>query len=175
MQIRKKIRLIRDQIPVLYRYNPIARWLMILLSTLVVIYCVYFLLRFVNSETGMFYKLLPMFICFIALQSILGKVTSLNSVLFEKDYLRLGFIARRPIIIAYDDIRSLDLKRKITYYLVISYSDAKGKPAQYTTPASFPNILEVIVNIADLAHSAVIPETMKNLLEYVKESMQDEL
>jgi hypothetical protein len=41
---------------------------------------------------------------------------------------------------------------------------------QYTTPASFPHILEIIVNIADLASQAVIPETMKNLLDYVKEN-----
>jgi len=170
MPLRQKINLIRDKIPVLYRYNPFARWLTILLAFLIVIYCINFMLRFVNSETQTFFKLLPLFICFIALQSILRKVTSLNSVLFEKDHLRLGFIARKSIVIPYDNIRSLDLKRKITYYLVISYEDAKGKPAQYTTPASFPNILEVIVNIADLAYSAVIPETMKNLLEYVKEN-----
>jgi len=170
MPVNRKITLIRDRIPVLYRYNPLARWLLIGISLLIVIYCVYFMLRFISSETPIFYKLLPLIIGFIALDSILRKVTSLNSVLFESGRLRLGFIAKTPVVIPYESIRALDLRRKITYYLVINYDDAKGKQRTFTTPASFPLILEVIVNIADLAHSAVIPETMKNLLEYVKES-----
>lgn len=175
MQTRQKINLIRDKIPVVYRYNPIARWFTLGLAFVIVIYCVYFLTRFVHSYTPLFFKLLPLFICFIALESILRKITSLNSVLFEADYLRLGFIARKAIVIPYDKIQHLELKKKITHYLVIGYEDSKGKISSYTTPASFPHILEIIVNIADLAKSAVIPETMLNLLEYVKESNQHEL
>ncbi|MCB5268055.1 MAG: hypothetical protein LHW46_08120, partial [Candidatus Cloacimonetes bacterium] len=119
MALQRKINLIRDHIPVLYRYNPLARWLLIGILMLIIIYCIYFLVRFVDSDTAMFNKMLPLAIGFIALDSMLRKITSLNSVLFEQDHLRLGFIAKRPIIIAYDKITALDLKRKITYYLVI--------------------------------------------------------
>ena len=170
MSLRQKINLIRDRLPVLYRYNPFARYFLIGLTFLILIYCLYFILRFTNSDTHFFGKTLPWFIGFIALDSTLRKVTSLNSVLFDIDHLRLGFIAKKPIIIPYDKISALNLKRKITYYLEIQYTDDKGKMRQYTTPASFPHILEIIVNIADLASHAVIPETMKNLLDYVKEN-----
>ncbi|HOA28640.1 MAG TPA: hypothetical protein PLO57_08690 [Candidatus Cloacimonadota bacterium] len=170
MPLGKKINLIRDKIPVLYRYNPFARWLLIGLSMLILIYCVYFLLRYAQYQSPLLGKFVPLVVGFVALDSVLRKVTSLNSVLFESDHVRLGFIAKKPIIIPYDKISALNLKRKITYYLEIHYTDDKGKMSQYTTPASFPHILEIIVNIADLASQAVIPETMKNLLEYVKEN-----
>jgi hypothetical protein len=85
-----------------------------------------------------FGKTLPWFIGFIALDSTLRKVTSLNSVLFDIDHLRLGFIAKKPIIIPYDKISALNLKRKITYYLEIQYTDDKGKMRQYTPPHPSP-------------------------------------
>ncbi|HQQ68416.1 MAG TPA: hypothetical protein PLX77_06275, partial [Candidatus Cloacimonadota bacterium] len=104
MSLRQKINLIRDRLPVLYRYNPFARYFLIGLTFLILIYCLYFILRFTDSDTHFFAKSLPWFIGFIALDSTLRKVTSLNSVLFDIDHLRLGFIAKKPIIIPYDKI-----------------------------------------------------------------------
>lgn len=170
MALKQKIHLIRDMRPVAYRYNPYARAFTLLLLALILFYGLYILFNKVNANTPMAGKIIPLGISFIALDNILRKLTSLNKVLFEENYLTLSFLAKKAIIIPYDDILSLELKKRITMYLTITYSDASGQKQFYTTPASFPHILEIIVNIADLATQAVIPENMKSLLEYLKEN-----
>lgn len=168
MALKQKIQLIRDVRPIAYRYNPYARAFTLLLLALILLYGLYILLHKVNADTPLLGKLMPLAISFIALDNILRKLSSLNKVLFEEDYLKLSFLAKKPIIIPYDAIQSLELKKKITMYLTITFTDANGARQFYTTPASFPHILEIIVNIADLATRAVIPENMKNLLDYLK-------
>jgi hypothetical protein len=170
-----KVQYIRDRLPVVYRYHQGFRWFMILISMMMVIYSLYFLLSFVHSDTPMFYKILPLIICFVGLDSILRKVTSLNSITFMQDQIKLGFIAKKDIVIPYDSIQSIDLLRKITYYTQISYRNSTGVLRQLNTPASFPHILEIILNLADLAPHAAIPDKLQGVLDYLKANAQDEL
>jgi len=170
-----KIHYIKNKLPVVYRYHQGFRWFMILLSFLMIVYSLYFMFTFVGSQTPVFYKVMPLIICFVGLDSILRKITSLNSITFLDDKLIFGFIAKRNIRIPYDGIQSLDLLRKVTYYMLISYHDEKGRLRQIKTPASFPHVLEVIFNVADLAKSAVIPEKMQGILDYLKENADSEI
>nr|MDK2850673.1 hypothetical protein [Candidatus Cloacimonadota bacterium] len=116
-----------------------------------------------------------MVICFVSLDSILRKITNLNSITFTQEGLRFGYIAKKPLYIPYEDIQSLDLLRKVSYYMQLTYRDKHGKVRQIKTPASFPYILEIIFNVADLAKSAVIPEKMQSVLEYLKENVENEI
>ncbi len=170
-----KIQYIRDRLPVVYRYNQGFRWFMIFLSFLMIVYSVYFMTLFVTSDTPAFYKMMPLIICFVGLDSILRKITSLNSITFSHDGIRFGYIAKRSTFITYEDIQSLELLRKVTYYMQIAYRDKDGKVRQIKTPASFPHVLEVIFNVADLAKSAVIPEKMQGVLDYLKASADNEI
>lgn len=140
-----------------------------------VVYSLYFLFNFVQYETPLFFKILPLIICFVGLDSILRKVTSLNSVTFTQDHLRLGYIAKRTKLIPYSKIQSIDLQKKITYYMQVSYTDEYGKAKLLITPASFPHILEIILNLADLAEEAEIPEKMQGVLDYLKANANDQL
>lgn len=175
MQKPLKINYIQDSIPVVYRYNQIVKWFVILLSFLMVVYSLYFMLNFVHAETPIFFKLMPLFICFMGLESILRKVTSLNSVTFMPEHLRLGYIAKPKLILPYDSIRSIDLLKKITIYITLSYQDEKGVEHKLRTPASFPHTLEIIFNLAEMAKQAYIPEKMQGVLDYLKASADNEL
>lgn len=170
-----KLQYVRDKIPICYRHKPWLRWFMIAISLAIMIYSIYFMMQYVTSETPIFFKILPIAIGFVGLDSILKKATALNSVTFESSHLRLGFIAKKPIQIAYKDVLALELYRKITFYFSIRYLDDKGREKSYVTNASFPNILEIILNIADLAPQATIPEKMQGILDYLKASATDEL
>lgn len=175
MQKPLKIQYIKDHIPITYRYHQVSRWFMILISFMIVVYCIYFMLHFVNIETPFFFKLLPLAICFIGLDSVLRKVTSLNSITFLPHDLKLGYIAKRNIVIPYDNIQSLDLNKKITFYMQMTYLNEKGEVKKLNTPASFPHILEIMFNLAEMATQAVIPETMQGVLDYLKASADNEL
>jgi hypothetical protein len=148
---------------------------MIVISFMMVVYSVFFLLNFVQAETPIFFKLMPIVICFVGLNSVLLKVTSLNSITFQPQHLRLGCIAKRKNLIPYDSIQGLDLNKRITYYMLISYQDEKGIVRELSTPASFPHILEIIFNLAEMAKQAVIPEKMQGVLDYLKANADNEL
>ncbi len=159
----------------MYRYHQGVKWFMLLISFLMMVYSIYFMLNFVQAETPLFFKIVPLVIGFVGLDSILRKTTSLNSITFMPDHLRLGYIAKRKIIIPYDNIRSIDLVKKITIYIALSYQDEKGAVRQLRTPASFPHTLEIIFNLAEMATQAVIPEKMQGVLDYLKASADNEL
>ena len=168
-----KLEYVRDRIPVCYRHNPVLRWFMIAISFAIMVYSIYFMMRYVSNTSPIFFKILPIAIAFVGLDSVLKKITSLNSVTFEQDRLRLGFIAKRALEIPYENIRKLELYRKITFYFGISYIDLNGKEKKYTAQASFPHTLEIILNIADMAPKAAIPDQMQSIVDYLKSSVQD--
>jgi len=112
-----------------------------------------------------------MIIIFVSLDSILRRVTNLSRVSFYDDNLTLAFMLKRSIIIPYQDIVSLQLKRKITYYLVIGYRDGRGQLQYYTTPASFPKMLEILLNIAELAPQAELKDKLPQIVEYLKSNV----
>lgn len=175
MQKPLKINYIQDQIPVKYRYHQGLRWFMILISFLMVVYSIFFMLNFVQAETPIFFKIMPLAICFVGLDSVLRKVTSLNSITFKPHHLEFGYIARRNIILPYDSIQSMDLSKKVSFNLFISYRDEKGAIQQLKAPGSFPHILEIIFNLAEMAKQAVIPEKMQGVVDYLKASADNEL
>jgi hypothetical protein len=170
-----KLEFIRDKLPVVYRHKPALRWFMILISFSIMIYSIYFMMMFVTTNTPIFFKILPIAIGFVGLDSVLKKLTSLNSIRFEERKLILGFLAKKSIEIPYQSITRLLLYKKITYYFGIEYVDESGRTRSYVSPASFPNVLEVILNISDLAPQAEIPEKMKGVLDYLKESVHNEI
>ncbi len=140
-----------------------------------IVYSLYFLLFVVNAEAPVFYKIVPFVILFVGLDSILRRITSLNSISFLEDHLKMGYIAKKSIIIPYDSIQSIDLLRKVTYNMLISYRDERGESKQISTPASFPHILEIMLNVADMAEQAVIPEKMQGILDYLKEMASEKI
>jgi len=85
-----KIKSIRNQLPVRYRYNPWVRGLMLGFAALVLVYTLFFLVKVVNGNMPLFFKILPLIILFVSLDSILRQTTSLNCVLFGPDYIRFS-------------------------------------------------------------------------------------
>lgn len=160
--------LIRDKLPVCYRFNQYARWLMIVLSTIVMVYSLFFLLQYVKSDTPASFKILPLIIVFVALDSILKKVTSVNSITFETDELVVKHIMKSKIEIPYSNIISLELSKKITYIFKMEYSDSQGRKKVFSTNASFPHMLEIILNIHDLSPQAEVRDKLKEIVDYLR-------
>lgn len=169
-----KIKSIRSSLPVRYRYSPFIRIFMLAFACLVFAYTLYFLLAVVNADTPMFFKLLPLGIMFVCLDSILRQVTSLNSVIFLQDSIRFTYMAKKNVEIPYDSIISLDLFKHITYYMHLRYRDADGHEQLFKTPASFPKVLEIILNIADLAPNVKVTGILAQAVEHLREQAKAE-
>jgi len=155
-------------LPAFYRYNPILRYFMMLLSALTASYSIYFMAKYVRVDTPLLVKIIPTVIIFIALDNLLKHLTTLNTVYFHDKFLALGFIARRNLLIPYDNVESIVLQRFITYYIYLAYLDDKGKKQVLKVNASFPKILDVMLLIYDNCPNLKIEEQLKKMLLYVR-------
>lgn len=161
-----KLNLIKELLPVKYRYNRLAMTVTLGLSFVIIIYCLYFIARFVSTDTPTFYKILPFIICFIALDSILRKVTTINSITFDNDSIKIAYIAKKSKLIPYDAITRMELDKRL--HLMIDYQDEQGKECQLRLLPSFPLFMEIILNLSEFATKAEKPEKFKGVIEYLK-------
>lgn len=155
-------------LPSFYRFHPVQRYLMIVLSLLTASYSIYFMARYIQADTPILFKIIPTVITFIALDHLLKHLTTLNTVYFHDDYLALGFLAKRNLLIPYDKIESIVLSRVITYYVYITYQDEKGQRQSLKVNASFPKILEIMLLIYDMSPNLKIDEKLVKMLQYVR-------
>jgi hypothetical protein len=165
---------IRPEHPIHYRFPPFVRWGMVLVTTLVCIYSLYFLIKVVNSETPPFFKILPLIIMFIALDSALKHLTTLNCVTFYEDRIGFSYIIKPKLEIKYDDILYMELRKHITYYVQFRYLDAQGQEKMFSTPASFPKTLEIMLIIADLAPNIKLSDKLSSAVQHMREKTEEQ-
>ncbi len=156
---------IKDLIPISYRYNQWIRVTSLLISTGVMAYTVFFLALQMHQETPLLMKIIPFVILYVAIDSILRHLTSLNSVTFTSESLVLGFLAKHSIRIPYEMINRFEIIRKITMYLVLYYIDANGKERTFQTNLSFPNMIKILMGIEDMATHVSIDEKLSAALQ----------
>ncbi len=156
---------IRDLIPISYRYNQWIRFTMLLISTCVMAYTIFFLALQMHQEAPLLMKIIPFVVLYVAIDSILRHLTSLNSVTFTSDSLVLGFLAKHSIRIPYEMINRFEIIRKITMYLVLYYNDDNGKERTFQTNLSFPNMIKILMGIEDVATHVNIDEKLSAALQ----------
>lgn len=168
MQKERKYELIRDKLPVKYRYRQFARWVMLFFAIILLAYCIYFLVNFVNAESSMFYKLLPIIICFLSLNSIFQKLMAVNSLTFEEGHLRVSYIGRMSKIIEYQTISAITLLGKMNLSMSVSYLDGAGKARSFTLQSGFPHLPEILLNLSEFAPDAKKTDELTKVVEFLK-------
>lgn len=170
---------IEDRVIKLPQYFSFPIWVrifMILIAAVTALYALYFLINFVESDTPLFFKLLPTMILYIGLDTIYRHLTALQKVSLMEDAIILQFLAKRRITIPYASIRNLLLKKKITYFLQIHYLDEDAKEKMFQANASFPKTLSILLRLNDLCPNLELDEKFKGALDYfrIRESMKED-
>lgn len=161
---------IKDKIPVRYRIHLLARGSMIAFALAIVGYSIFFLISFVRADTPLFYKILPLVICFVGVDSLLRHLFTLNSITFFEDHLAMGYIAKPSLRIPYQNLISMELHKKITFYLFLTYKDDKGVTTEFKVKGSFPKVLEIILGLYELVPQLVLSPKMQKTCEYLQEA-----
>jgi|GEM_PF-2439671 len=154
------------QYPIIYSYMMPVRYFMLAIAFATALYSLYFLVNFVYSDTPTFFKVLPLVIVYVSIDTMLRHLTGLNKVVFERDHLVLKYLVKKPLLIPYAMIRDLELKRKITYYVRISY-EVDGKLNVYQTNASFPKMLKILLCIYEHSPNLNLDPKFKEAMEYI--------
>lgn len=161
---------IKDKIPVRYRIHLLARFTMIVFALMIIGYSLYFLATYVRADTPLFYKILPLVICFVGVDALSKHLFTLNSITFFEDHLVMGYLAKRGLRIPYADLLSMELRKKITFYLYLTYKDNKGVVTEFRIKGSFPKALEIILALYEMVPQLTLTDKMRKTCEYLQEA-----
>ncbi len=155
--------------PARYAVKPLPRILAILAHVLITGWCLYFLFTGVSQNSPWWVKFLPLVVLFVSLDTLFRHLTSLNSVTFTEEGLELRYPLRPAIYIDYAQISSMELRKIVTYYMFLGYTDGSGKARILKTAASFPRMLEIMYNIADLVPQCALNEYLAKMVKVMRD------
>lgn len=167
-----KVKSIRNELPATYHYSLWMRLIMLIVALVICLYALFFFVRFVSSDTPIFFKVLPLIILFVALDSVFKQLTSLNRVTFYEDKICFGFLGKPKVVIPYDNISSIDLNKQISFSIILKYRDG-DKEKIFKTSASFPKILEILLNLADFAPNAQLNQLLGKVVNHLRNLAED--
>jgi len=163
------IQSVRDRMPARYRVNPYLRWISVIAQLVVTVLCLYVLFYKLTAVSSWLIRILPLVVLFVSLDSLFRHLTSLNEVLFTPECLWFRYILRPSVPIEYDRITSLELRKVLTYYVFLGFTDRSGKARVLKTQASFPRMLEIMFNIADLAPHVVMNQELDKMVHVIRD------
>lgn len=149
--------------PRVYRFNPFIRWFVIILSLLAIAYSVWYIFTSVHADTPTFQKIVPFIIIFLASNSLIRNLFSLNSILFKENQIVFRFIASRTVTIPWENIRKIALHSGKARAIRLSYSDDKDSNKELIFTMTFPNMLEIINSISEMCPNLQYDDFMKNV------------
>ncbi len=154
----------RRGLPRTYRFNPLIRWTTMFFAALAFGYAVWVLMSGrITANTGMFFKVVPFLIMFLAINSLLKNLLSLDRIRFEPQRLRFRFIARKSVNIAWSELRGMKFMEGRMRLIRLQY-ERDGQMRQYDFSINFPNMLEIVNAIFELAPHIEVDEFLGNVL-----------
>ena len=156
-----------------YHFNQFLRWFTLLLGLFAFVYSFFYIFTVIGLNTSNVKKAIPFIILFLAINSLLKNLFSLNKITFREDRILFKFIARKAIIIYWKEITGMSFVEGRQKFIKIAYErDAEKKT--FDMSLSFPNMVEIVNSIAELCHDieyddflqkVIISEQEKNLMK----------
>lgn len=154
--------------PMLYRFHPLVRFSMILLSMIAAGYGIYFIFILIPRyhDVTSFFKIVSVVVLYVALHTLYKHLTSLNSVIIRDDRLELGFLLRKKIIIPWTKLIEMKIYKAITHFWKITYKNDDNKVKSFKTSLAFPGIMDILLMIQDKKPDVEMNELLSQVLKY---------
>jgi len=152
----------------LYRFHPLVRFSMILLSIIAGGYSLYFIFILIPrfQDVTVFCKIVSAVVLYIALSTLYKHLTALNSVIIRDDRLELSFLLRKRIIIPWHRLEEMQIFKVITHFWKLSYLDENGQHKTFRTSLAFPGIMTILLSIQDKKPDLKMNELLSQVLQY---------
>ncbi len=150
-------------LPRTYRFNQFVRWFTILLALFCIAYAGWFIFSRIAAETTTWIKIFPFVIIFFAANSLMRNVFSINAITFTEQDVSFRFIARKKVTISWSTMRKFVLASARQRQLKIVY-EINGEEKSFPFSIAFPNILEVVNAIYEMAPQMELDEYMSRVI-----------
>ena len=155
-------------LPRTYKFNQFIRWFTLIFAVLAIAYSIWLIFNKVDSDSSKYTQFVPFIIMFLALNSFLKNLFSLNKIKLTQEMISFRYLGKRSVNILWPSLVKMELndsKRKMIRlkYLV----DNVEKSLEYTL--SFPKPLEIANSIAEMAPQIEFDEFMATVVITDKE------
>jgi hypothetical protein len=158
-------------LPRKYKFNQFIRWFTLFLGIFALVYSGWLIFAKISADSNNFQKFAPFAILFLALNSVLKNLFSLNSIVFRQENISFRFLGRKSFTTEWKNLKRLEFlddKRKL---IRLKY-DLNGSEKAFDFPMSFPNMLEIINSIAEMCPHLEYDEFIGNVVISPKEKAQ---
>ncbi|MBT3169062.1 MAG: hypothetical protein HN952_02935 [Candidatus Cloacimonetes bacterium] len=152
-------------LPRTYQFKQFIRFFTLFLSILAIGYAVWVILQKVDADSSRFTKMVPFIIIFLALNTVLRNLLTLNAITFTKENIIFKFLAKKKVVIAWNSIHKIvlnDGKHKTIGIHHQNQSENEMKIFEFSM--SFPNMLEILNSIAEMCPKAEYDEFIANVI-----------
>ncbi|MDO9576655.1 MAG: hypothetical protein Q7J16_02090 [Candidatus Cloacimonadales bacterium] len=158
-------------LPRKYIFNQFIRWFTLIFGMLAVVYSGWLIFAKISTDSSTFQKFVPFAILFLALNSVMKNLFSLNKIVFRQENISFRYLGRNSFTVAWNDLRKIEFaddKRKL---IRLKYQ-SEDLEKMFDFPMSFPNMLEIINSIAEMCPDLEYDEFIGNVVVTPKEKAQ---
>jgi len=150
-------------LPRKYRFNQFIRWTTLLLGLAAIAYALWVVFFMIDIGSPKFFKLVPFIIIFLAANSVMRNLFSLNTILFTEEKIIFKFIARKSVALNWNSIYKLEFGPTRHRVIHIFYRE-NDTDKKFLMNLSFPNMVEIINSIAELCDGVEYDDLLKNVI-----------
>ncbi|MBT3755805.1 MAG: hypothetical protein HOK80_06140 [Candidatus Cloacimonetes bacterium] len=146
-------------LPRTYKFNQFIRWFTLIFALLAIAYSVWLIFNKVDSDSSKFTQFVPFAIMFLALNSFLKNLFSLNIIKLTQEMISFKYLGKKSVNIPWESILKMELNEGKRKMIRLKYTvDNVERSLEYTL--SFPKPLEIANSIAEMAPQIEFDEFM---------------
>ncbi len=150
-------------LPRVYRFNQFIRWFTLFFGIAAIAYAIWMIFARIDADSSKFFKFVPFAIMFLALNSVLKNLLSLNSINFTMDRVIFSYIARKSVVIPWTSLKRMELNDSKRKWIRLRFEDNDSeKTFEFTM--SFPNMLEIVNSIAEMCPQMEYDEFLEKVI-----------
>jgi hypothetical protein len=135
-----------------------------MLALFAIAYAIWDVFSGITQDSSTFRKIVPFIIIFFAFNSLFRNLFSINSIVFSEKNIAFRFLANKTLFIDWEKLLKLSVYQGKTRAVQIEYLNNKKEKKTFIFTMSFPNLLEIINSIAELADNAEYDDFMTNVI-----------
>ena len=146
-------------LPRTYKFNQFIRWFTLIFALLAIAYSVWLIFNKVDSDSSKFTQFVPFAIMFLALNSFLKNLFSLNKIKLTTQFISFRYLGKKSVNISWESLVKMELNEDKRRMIRLKYTvDNEERSLEYTL--SFPKPLEIANSIAEMAPQIEFDEFM---------------
>lgn len=158
-------------IPRVYRFNQFLRWFVILFALTAIAYSVLIIFTKLDADSSKFHKIVFFVIIFLAGNSLMRNLFSVNSILFLEEKVVFRYLARKSVKIYWNALNKMELNTSKQRAVKLLYQEEE-KEKSFIFILSFPNILEILNSIAEMCPQLEFDEFMEKIIISDREKLK---